>query len=149
MTGIIMKSNYMTLLWRILSTMTFDCLRRTSYSPQRSPPKPNTRCSANPESSLLTTTCQDRESVHCQWCIAFNVRLKRLSCGHYYCELCADHIVNLAFEDIEGLADYPCPMCKSINQLGSLTTPFGLETPLVPSVEILKRQVIREEGHGH
>ncbi|KAG5856571.1 hypothetical protein ANANG_G00009340 [Anguilla anguilla] len=148
MTGTIMKSNNMTLLWRIFSTFTFDCLRRASYSAQRSPQKPYTARSASFESASLGSS-QGAESVHCQWCISFDVHLKRLSCGHFYCETCADHIVNLAFEDIEGLSDYPCPMCKSIHQLGSLTTPFGLGTPLVTPVEILKRQVIREEGYGH
>ncbi|KAJ8354580.1 hypothetical protein SKAU_G00221470 [Synaphobranchus kaupii] len=148
MSGPIMKSNNMTLLWRIFSTLTFDCLRRASYSAQRSPPKYNPARSASFESTSLNSS-QGPESLHCQWCISFDVHLKRLSCGHFYCEPCSDHIVNLAFEDIEGLSDYPCPMCKSIHRLGSLSTPFGLGTPLVTPLGILKRQVMREERYGH
>ncbi|KAJ8398387.1 hypothetical protein AAFF_G00426420 [Aldrovandia affinis] len=149
MIGITMKGNNMSLLWRIFSALTFDCLRRAAYSAQRSSPKPRATRSASLESSSLSAS-QGSDPPHCQWCISFDTRLKRLSCGHVYCETCANRIVNLAFEDIEGLSDYPCPMCKSIHQLGGLIAgPCSLGTPLVAPEETLKRQPKREEGWGH
>ncbi|KAJ7991390.1 hypothetical protein DPEC_G00283380 [Dallia pectoralis] len=55
---------------------------------------------------------------HCQACISYEARLHRLNCGHVYCDQCRGRIVNCAFMDIEGLSDYPCPMCRTIRQLG-------------------------------
>ncbi|KAG9345276.1 hypothetical protein JZ751_009822 [Albula glossodonta] len=149
MTGIIMKGSTAALLWRILSALTFDCLKRGSYAAQRSPPKPSAARTASVDSSSLSI-CQGSELPHCQWCISFQAHLRRLACGHLYCDSCTDRIVNLAFEDIEGLSEYPCPVCHSIQQLGGLViTQCSLGTPLVAPAETLRRQAIREEGRGH
>lgn len=85
----------------------------------RSPTKQSSSQAGSLESSSLTGSLSlGPDLPHCQGCITYEARLKRLSCGHLYCDPCCDQIVNLAFEDIEGLSDYPCPMCKSIRQLG-------------------------------
>ncbi|KAL4646786.1 E3 ubiquitin-protein ligase TRIM39-like [Arapaima gigas] len=117
----------MELLWRIFSALRFDCWKRESS--QRSPGK-SSRTSSVESSSLSGSMSLGPDSPHCQCCISYSARLRRLSCGHLYCDTCIDRIVNLAFEDIEGLSDYPCPMCKSIRQLGSLLHgPDGLAPP--------------------
>ncbi|AWP15620.1 putative E3 ubiquitin-protein ligase TRIM39-like [Scophthalmus maximus] len=109
----------MDLLWRILAALSLDCFKDSSSS--RSPTKLSSSQAGSLESSSLTGSLSLGPDVpHCQCCIAYEARLKRLSCGHLYCDTCCDQIVNLAFEDIEGLSDYPCPMCKSIRQLGGL-----------------------------
>lgn len=87
----------------------------------RSPTKQKPIQAGSLESSSLTGSlalCPDMP--HCQCCVSSEGRLKRLSCGHLYCNPCCHQIVNLAFEDIEGLSDYPCPMCKSNRQLRGL-----------------------------
>lgn len=87
----------------------------------RSPTKQSSSHAGSLESSSLTGSLSlGPDLPHCQCCISYEARLKRLSCGHLYCDPCCDQIVNLAFQDIEGLSDYPCPMCKSIRQLGGL-----------------------------
>lgn len=109
----------MDLLWRILAAFSFDCFKDSSSS--RSPTKLSSSQAGSLESSSLTGSLSlGPDLPHCQCCISYEARLKRLSCGHLYCDPCCDQIVNLAFEDIEGLSDYPCPMCKSIRQLGGL-----------------------------
>lgn len=114
-----MKCNGMDFFWRILTALSFDCFKESTYS--RSP----TKLSSSQASSMDSSTFSGSSSLgpdlpHCQCCISYVCHLKRLSCGHIYCDSCTDQIVNLAFEDIEGLSDYPCPMCKSICQLGGL-----------------------------
>ncbi|KAK5892120.1 hypothetical protein CesoFtcFv8_012533 [Champsocephalus esox] len=107
----------MDLLWRILAALSFDCFKDSSSS--KSPTKQGSSQAGSLESSSLTGSLSLGPDVpHCQCCISYEARLKRLSCGHLYCDPCCDQIVNLAFEDIEGLSEYPCPMCKSIRQLG-------------------------------
>ncbi len=103
---------------------------------------------ASMESSSLSGSLSLNSDVpHCQCCISFDARLKRLSCGHLYCDPCSDQIVNLAFEDIEGLAEYPCPMCKTLRHLGGFASahscqgmthcsPFGSQ----------KQQLVEEKG---
>lgn len=109
----------MDLLWRILAALSFDCFKDSSSA--RSPTKLSSSQAGSLESSSLTGSLSlGPDLPHCQCCIAYEVRLKRLSCGHLYCSPCCDQIVNMAFEDIEGLSEYPCPMCKSIRQLGGL-----------------------------
>lgn len=100
------------------------------------------------ESSSLTGSLSLGSDIpHCQCCISYEARLKRLSCGHLYCDPCSDQIVNLAFEDIEGLAEYPCPMCKTLRHLGGFVpihgypgmthcSPFGSQ----------KQQLVEEKG---
>ncbi|RVE63244.1 hypothetical protein OJAV_G00165710 [Oryzias javanicus] len=113
-----MRAAGMDLLWRILAAFSFDCFRSDSSS-SRSPTKLSSSQAGSLESSSLTGSLSlGPDLPHCQCCISYGSRLKRLSCGHLYCNPCCDQIVNLAFEDIEGLSDYPCPMCKSIRQLG-------------------------------
>lgn len=107
----------MDLLWRILAALSFDCFKDSSST--RSPTKLSSSQAGSLESSSLTGSLSlGPDLPHCQCCISYEARLKRLSCGHLYCDPCCDQIVNLAFEDIEGLSDYPCPMCKSLRQLG-------------------------------
>ncbi|KAM9310701.1 uncharacterized protein KZ484_026540 [Pholidichthys leucotaenia] len=114
-----MKGSGMDLLWRILAALSFDCCKDSSSS--RSPTKLSSSQAGSLDSSSLTGSLSlGPDLPHCQCCISYEARLKRLSCGHLYCDPCCDQIVNLAFEDIEGLSDYPCPMCKSIQQLGGL-----------------------------
>lgn len=110
----------MDLLWRILAALSFDCFKDSSLS-SRSPAKMSSSAAGSLESSSLTGSLSlGPDLPHCQCCILYGTRLKRLSCGHVYCDPCCDQIVNLAFEDIEGLSEYPCPMCKTLRQLGSL-----------------------------
>uniref|UniRef100_A0A3P8U9Q6 Si:ch211-271d10.2 n=1 Tax=Amphiprion percula TaxID=161767 RepID=A0A3P8U9Q6_AMPPE len=110
-----MRGTGMDLLWRILAALSFDCFKDSS------PTKLSSSQAGSLESSSLTGSLSlGPDLPHCQCCISYEARLKRLSCGHLYCDPCCDQIVNLAFEDIEGLSDYPCPMCKSIRQLGGL-----------------------------
>uniref|UniRef100_A0A3P8VYL8 Si:ch211-271d10.2 n=1 Tax=Cynoglossus semilaevis TaxID=244447 RepID=A0A3P8VYL8_CYNSE len=98
------------------------------------------------ESSSLTGSLSlGPDLPHCQYCITYDARLKRLSCGHLYCNPCCDQIVNLAFEDIEGLSDYPCPMCKSIRQLGGLR-PSSSEY-FCGTLSILQQQQCTEKDH--
>ncbi|MEQ2184327.1 hypothetical protein GOODEAATRI_006653 [Goodea atripinnis] len=114
-----MRGTGMDLLWRILAALSFDCFKDSSSS--RSPTKLSSSQAGSLESSSLTGSLSlGPDLPHCQCCITYEVRLKRLSCGHLYCSPCCDQIVNMAFEDIEGLSEYPCPMCKSIRQLGGL-----------------------------
>lgn len=109
----------MDLLWRILAALSFDCFKHSAST--RSPAKQSSSGRGSVESSSLTGSLSlGPELPHCQCCISYGTRLKRLSCGHLYCDPCCDQIVNLAFEDIEGLSEYPCPMCKSLRQLGGL-----------------------------
>ncbi|KAJ8335205.1 hypothetical protein SKAU_G00408440 [Synaphobranchus kaupii] len=129
-----MRDVGMELLRRIFSSIGFDCLKRAP--------------SSTPSSPVKAVEC---DPPHCQCCIEFDVRLKRLSCGHLFCDRCTDRIINRAFRDIEGLSDYPCPMCKSITRLsgsaGALPTELSLSrTPGDASpVSPLQKQVIREE----
>ncbi|KAG7283377.1 hypothetical protein CRUP_000903 [Coryphaenoides rupestris] len=114
-----MKCSGMDLFWRIWAALSFDCFKDSSSS--RSPTKLGSSGAGSLGSSSLTGSLSlGPELPHCQSCISYDARLKRLSCGHMYCDACTDHIVNKAFEDIEGLSDYPCPMCKSIRQLVGL-----------------------------
>ncbi|KAM8869692.1 uncharacterized protein AB9W97_016902 isoform 1-T1 [Spinachia spinachia] len=114
-----MRGSAMDLLWRISAALRFDCCKDSSSS--RSPTKQSCSQAGSLESSSLTGSASlGPDLPHCQGCITYEARLKRLSCGHLYCDACRDQIVNLAFEDIEGLSDYPCPTCKSIRQLGGL-----------------------------
>ncbi|XP_051921323.1 RING finger protein 223-like [Hippocampus zosterae] len=110
----------MDLLWRILAALSFDCFKSSSSSSSSS--SAGKQSSSQPgsldSSSLTGSLSLGPDAPHCQCCITYEARLKRLSCGHLYCDACCHHIVNLAFRDIEGLSDYPCPMCKSLNQLG-------------------------------
>ncbi|KAM8846725.1 uncharacterized protein ACB058_012970 [Synchiropus picturatus] len=108
----------MDLFWRILAALSFDCFKDSSLT--RSPTKLSSCGTGSLDSSSLTGSLSlGPDLPHCQCCISYEARLKRLSCGHLYCDPCCDQIVNLAFEDIEGLSDYPCPMCKSISRLGA------------------------------
>lgn len=97
------------------------CAEIDSSSFLRSPTKHGSSQAGSLESSSLTGSLSlGPDLPHCQCCITYEARLKRLSCGHLYCDPCCDQIVNLAFEDIEGLSEYPCPVCKSIRHLGGL-----------------------------
>ncbi|KAG9355254.1 hypothetical protein JZ751_000092 [Albula glossodonta] len=152
-----MTGDGMDLLRRIFSAIGFDCLRRAPSS------MPSTRVKAGVAQATSaeggSQSCGPSlgpEQPHCQCCIAFDVRLKRLACGHQYCDPCTDRIVNQAFQDIEGLSDYPCPMCQSIRRLGgevpNPTRPrshSGVSCSDVPRAgtpqESLRDQVISEE----
>ncbi|CAL8259317.1 unnamed protein product [Boreogadus saida] len=113
-----MRCSGMDLFWRILAAFSFDCFKDST---SRSPTKlGSSRAGSLGSSSLTGSLSLGPELPHCQNCISYDAHLKRLSCGHLYCSACTDHIVNKAFEDIEGLSDYPCPMCKSIRQLVGL-----------------------------
>lgn len=86
------------------------------------------------ESSSLTGSLSPGSDLqpHCQSCISYGARLRRLSCNHLYCEPCIVRIVNMAFEDIEGLADYPCPVCKSLRHLSGFDySPLGSQRQLI------------------
>ncbi|KAG5271681.1 hypothetical protein AALO_G00182800 [Alosa alosa] len=114
-----MIGNGMDVLWRIFAALSFDCFK--SSPSKRSSTKLGSSHPASMESSSLTGSISlSSDLPHCQCCISYEARLKRLSCGHLYCSPCSDHIVNLAFEDIEGLSEYPCPICKSLRHLGGL-----------------------------
>lgn len=113
--------------WQVMGCLSnFSCTVWRFWPPHssfslRSPTKQSSSQASSLESSSLTGSLSlGPDLPHCQCCISYEARLKRLSCGHLYCNPCCDQIVNLAFEDIEGLSDYPCPMCKSIRQLGGL-----------------------------
>ncbi|KAM9805903.1 uncharacterized protein ACBT44_013502 [Syngnathus typhle] len=110
----------MDLLWRILAALSFDCFKSSSSrsAGKLSGSQPGSLGSLD-SSSLTGSLSLGPEAPHCQCCISYEARLKRLSCGHLYCDACCQHIVNLAFRDIEGLPDYPCPMCRSLGQLGA------------------------------
>lgn len=111
-----MIGNGMDVLWRILGALTCDCFKGSQS--KRSSTKFGSSRPASMESSSLTGSISlSSDMPHCQCCISYEARLKRLSCGHLYCNPCSDHIVNLAFEDIEGLSEYPCPICKSLRHL--------------------------------
>ncbi|XP_062842091.1 uncharacterized protein LOC134301353 [Trichomycterus rosablanca] len=121
-----MKESGMAMFWRILSALGFDCFKGTPTSSQRSSRKLGSSRAASMESSSLTGSLSVGSDPvhHCQCCISYASHLRRLSCGHQYCEPCTFQIVNLAFEDIEGLAEYPCPVCKSLHHLsGSVPVP--------------------------
>nr|XP_023657027.1 E3 ubiquitin-protein ligase TRIM39-like [Paramormyrops kingsleyae] len=145
-----MIADNMDLLWRIFSALSFDCFRRESCTGQRSPTK-SSQAGSVESSSLSGSLSLGPDLLHCQCCITYDARLRRLSCGHLYCDACIDRIVNLAFEDIEGLSDYPCPMCKSIRQLGDLLhVPDALSTPVCVPFWNLQRQVVKgEEWRGN
>nr|XP_046158158.1 uncharacterized protein LOC123997711 [Oncorhynchus gorbuscha] len=143
-----MRGSGMDLLWRILAALSFDCFKGSASS-QRSPGKLSSSQAGSLESSSLTGSLSlGPDLPHCQCCISYEARLKRLSCGHLYCDPCTDQIVNLAFEDIEGLSDYPCPMCKSLRKLGDLGPPsYGyLGTPSFGPCGTLKQQMAKEHG---
>lgn len=107
----------MDLFWRILAALSFDCFKDSTST--RSPARLSSGRASVDSSSLTGSLSLGSELPHCQCCISHGARLKRLSCGHLYCDPCCDQIVNLAFEDIEGLSEYPCPICKSLRQLGA------------------------------
>lgn len=109
------------LWWSLLRNTTDSLFGDFPFVLLRSSKKLGSSQAASMESSSLTGSLSLASDVpHCQCCISYEARLKRLSCGHLYCDPCSDQIVNLAFEDIEGLAEYPCPMCKSLRQLSGL-----------------------------
>ncbi|KAJ8273616.1 hypothetical protein GJAV_G00103630 [Gymnothorax javanicus] len=128
----------MELLRRAMSCLGIDCLRRAPSSTQ------------SPPVQVAPPLESEPEPPHCRRCIASDVRLKRLSCGHLFCEHCANRIVNQAFLDIEGLSDYPCPMCKSISRLNStrshpkLDRRRTLSAPAGRTRTPLQREVIEE-----
>ncbi|TSK20104.1 hypothetical protein Baya_1652 [Bagarius yarrelli] len=100
----------------------------------RSATKPGSSQSSSVESSSLTGSLSPGSDLqrHCQCCISYAARLRRLSCGHLYCEPCTVRIVNMAFEDIEGLADYPCPVCRSLSHLSGFDySPMGSQRCLI------------------
>ncbi|CAN9514158.1 unnamed protein product [Ophioblennius macclurei] len=133
-----MRGSRMDLLWRIVAALSFDCFKDSSSS--RSPTKLSWSPAGSVDSSSLTGSWSlGPDLPHCQCCISQQARLKRLSCGHLYCDACCHQIVNLAFEDIEGLSDYPCPMCKSIRQLGG-PRPSSSSGCLYESCSLLQHQ---------
>lgn len=140
-----MRRSGMDLLWRILAALSFDCFKHSSAS--RSPTKLSSSPAGSLDSSSLTGSLSlGPDLPHCQCCISYEARLKRLSCGHLYCDPCCDQIVNLAFEDIEGLSDYPCPMCKSIQRLrgpGSSSSGY-----VCGPYSILQQQQFTAKEHG-
>ncbi|KAI9999786.1 hypothetical protein NQD34_011629 [Periophthalmus magnuspinnatus] len=107
----------MDLFWRILAALSFDCFKDSTST--RSPARLSSGRPSVDSSSLTGSLSLGPDLPHCQSCVSHGARLKRLSCGHLYCDPCCDQIVNLAFEDIEGLSEYPCPLCKSLRQLGA------------------------------
>ncbi|XP_076868705.1 uncharacterized protein LOC143519293 [Brachyhypopomus gauderio] len=143
-----MRCNGMDMFWRIVAALSFDCIKGTPSSSQRSSNKLGSSQAASMDSSSLTGSLSlGSDLPHCQCCISYEARLKRLSCGHLYCDPCTDQIVNLAFEDIEGLSEYPCPMCKSLRHLTGLVpahsypvmthgSPFGSQ----------KQRLVEERG---
>ena len=111
----------------------------------RSSKKLGSSQAASMESSSLTGSLSLASDVpHCQCCISYEARLKRLSCGHLYCDPCTDQIVNLAFEDIEGLAEYPCPVCKSLRQVGGF--PGSNFAPYCSPFGSQKQRLVEEKG---
>ncbi|KAK2903557.1 hypothetical protein Q8A67_008270 [Cirrhinus molitorella] len=138
----------LNMCWKIIATWSLDCFKGSPSSSHRSSTKLGSSQAASMESSSLTGSLSLNSDVpHCQCCISYEARLKRLSCGHLYCDPCSDQIVNLAFEDIEGLAEYPCPMCKTLRHLGGFASahsyqamthcsPFGSQ----------KQQLVEEKG---
>ncbi|MCJ8745446.1 hypothetical protein PDJAM_G00130090 [Pangasius djambal] len=129
-----MRERGMAMFWRILSALSFDCLKSTPASSQRSSMKLGSSQASSVESSSLTGSLSPGSDLqpHCQCCISYAARLRRLSCGHLYCEPCTIRIVNMAFEDIEGLAEYPCPVCKSLHRLhGFDYSPLGSQRRLI------------------
>ncbi|XP_029103904.1 RING finger protein 222 isoform X2 [Scleropages formosus] len=121
-----------------------------SRVPHRNSLSPSKR-SGSHEGSLESSssgarTSQGSEPPHCQGCISYDGHMKRLSCGHTFCDSCTDRIVNQAFLDIEGLCNFPCPMCKSLRELGLLDG--GERQPTAPgntSHSALHLEVIKEE----
>uniref|UniRef100_A0A3B4DB31 RING-type domain-containing protein n=1 Tax=Pygocentrus nattereri TaxID=42514 RepID=A0A3B4DB31_PYGNA len=138
----------MDMFWRIIAALSFGCCRNTPSSSQRSSKKLGSSQAASMESSSLTGSLSLASDVpHCQCCISYEARLRRLSCGHLYCDPCTDQIVNLAFEDIEGLAEYPCPMCKSLRQLGGLHGyPIANFAPYCSPFGSQKQRLVEEKG---
>ncbi|XP_069041338.1 RING finger protein 225-like [Lepisosteus oculatus] len=119
----------MDLLIRILSALHLDCIK--GVIPTGSPQRPEMQVrGARPRASSSGASAPSPAASHCQSCISFDKRLKRLSCGHTFCCACSDRIVNEAFQDIEGLSDFPCPMCRSICRLNGLD--FGTPPPPPP-----------------
>ncbi|KAI4902663.1 hypothetical protein NFI96_002091 [Prochilodus magdalenae] len=114
----------------------------------RSSKKLGSSQAASMESSSLTGSLSLASDVpHCQCCISYEARLKRLSCGHLYCDPCTDQIVNLAFEDIEGLAEYPCPVCKSLRHVGGLHSfPASNFAPYCSPFGSQKQRLVEEKG---
>ncbi|KAF4076113.1 hypothetical protein AMELA_G00226740 [Ameiurus melas] len=129
-----MRERGMAMFWRILSALGFDCLKRTPASSPRSTVELGSSRASSVESSSLTGSLSPGSDLHphCQCCISYAARLRRLSCGHLYCESCTVRIVNMAFEDIEGLAEYPCPVCKSLRHLNGFDySPLGSQRRLI------------------
>ncbi|MFT7811285.1 hypothetical protein AGIG_G16653 [Arapaima gigas] len=133
--------------------MGLDCMRGgAATSPQSiSPTKRSMKYAGSLDSnSSSTRAAQSTNTPHCQNCISYEGHMKRLSCGHTFCDSCMDHIVNEAFLDIEGLCNFPCPMCKSLRQLGFLETaevrPATRSTPHhLFSFGMVQLEVIKEE----
>ncbi|KAG7457930.1 hypothetical protein MATL_G00232490 [Megalops atlanticus] len=151
-----MRGDGMDLLRRIFSAVGFDCLRRAPSSAQSPSVKQSVaRATRTEDGSLSCSISLGPDPPHCQCCISYDVRLKKLACGHVFCDRCTNRIINQAFQDIEGLSDYPCPMCKSIRRLGGPVPEVGRpRTPSRTSCDLpsgatlgtLQSQVIQEEG---
>uniref|UniRef100_A0AAV2MFA6 RING-type domain-containing protein n=1 Tax=Knipowitschia caucasica TaxID=637954 RepID=A0AAV2MFA6_KNICA len=119
-------SPVMDLLWRILAALSFDCFKDSTST--RSPGALSSARPSVDSSSLTGSLSLGPDLPHCQSGVcpgashgashaaSHGARLKRLSCGHLYCGPCCDIIVNQAFEDIEGLSQFPCPLCRSHRQ---------------------------------
>ncbi|XP_060717258.1 uncharacterized protein LOC132840004 isoform X1 [Tachysurus vachellii] len=130
----VMRERGMAMFWRFLSALSFDCLKGTPASSQRSSMKLGSSQPSSMESSSLTGSFSPGSDLqpHCQCCISYAAHLRRLSCGHLYCEPCTVRIVNMAFEDIEGLSEYPCPVCKSLRHLNGFDySPTGSQRRLI------------------
>ncbi|XP_021416010.2 uncharacterized protein LOC110488215 [Oncorhynchus mykiss] len=121
----------------LLAAMGFDCSRRAKSTAQSSPAEVTVAHVAKKESSpQMCSLSLDLDPPHCQSCISYEARLQRLVCGHFYCDQCRGHIINQAFKDIEGLSDYPCPMCNSIRQLGGTVPEPQLRSNSTPTVSV-------------
>ncbi|CAB1350976.1 unnamed protein product [Coregonus sp. 'balchen'] len=127
----------MDLMRGLLAAMGFDCSRRAKSTAQSSQAEVTVVHVARKESSPQTCSLSlDLDTPHCQSCISYEARLQRLVCGHFYCDQCRGCIINQAFKDIEGLSDYPCPMCNSIRQLGGTVPEPRLCSNSPPTVSV-------------
>ncbi|KAL0962217.1 hypothetical protein UPYG_G00337210 [Umbra pygmaea] len=124
----------MEFMRRFFAAMGFDCSRQTKFTAQSSSAEVMVNAGRKDSNLQNCSLSQDPDLPHCQGCISYEARLHRLVCGHLYCDHCRSRIVNCAFKDIEGLSEYPCPMCNTIRQMGGTVpeTKFPSNQPTVP-----------------
>ncbi|KAK1151623.1 RING finger protein 225-like isoform X1 [Acipenser oxyrinchus oxyrinchus] len=103
---------------RILSALTIACKRTSATANATERPAREEICFKNGvvlEHKAKSGSGEPSLLIPCPSCEGPLLgKVRRLACGHSFCRRCALRIVDEAFRDIEGLSNFPCPVCNSL-----------------------------------